>query len=111
MIEDKAAAGHDRAIAQIEGVKKTNRTDEVARVTKQILIDIRADNFDAPLRGEKTELILFRDTVGKLYPVTDFELRITIVVECQGAEPNLQFDVAFEKMRIIPQNFTFVAAL
>jgi hypothetical protein len=30
-------------------MKETNRTDEVIHVTKQIIIDIRTDNFDMPL--------------------------------------------------------------
>src|SRR5947208_16529329 len=49
LIKDKTATRHDRAIAQIEGMKEANRTDEVVHVTKQIIIDIRANNFDMPL--------------------------------------------------------------
>src|SRR5947199_156800 len=80
----KTAAGHDRAIAQIEGVKKANRTDEVIHVTKEIIIDIGADNFVVPLRSKKTDLILLGDVVGKLRSRADFKLRVTVIIEGQS---------------------------
>src|SRR4029077_2180725 len=49
LIKNKTPTRHNRAIAQIEGVKKANRTDEIIHVTKEIIMDIGADNFDAPL--------------------------------------------------------------
>src|SRR4029077_5724040 len=98
LIKDETAARHDRAVAQIEGVKKANRTDEVIHVTKEIIIDIGADTFDAPLCGEKANLILLGGFIGKLPSRADFKLRITVIIEGQSTQPNLEFDVTFEKM-------------
>ena len=74
-------------------------------------MDTGADNFVVPLRSKKANLILLGDVVGKLRSRADFKLRITVIIEGQGTEPNLEFDVTFEKMRIVPQNLAFVAAL
>src|SRR5205085_7845938 len=65
LTEDQTAAGHDRTIAQIEGVKKTDRTDEVALTTEQIVLDLGAYNFDTPLRTENTDLVLLGEIVRK----------------------------------------------
>src|SRR5207249_9126067 len=106
LTEDKTAAGHNRTIAQIKGVKQSDRTHKVLCITDEFVLDVVTDNFDTPLRAENTDLILFCNIVGKLHSITDFEFGITIEIESQCAEPNLQFDVAFEKMRIVPQDFS-----
>ena len=75
------------------------------------MINVRLYDFVVPLRSKKANLILLGDVVGKLRSLADFKLRVTVIVECECAKPNLQFDVAFEKMRIVPQNLPLVAAL
>src|SRR5947207_3757618 len=46
LIKDKTAARHERAITQIEGMKKANGTEELDTVTKENIINILHDNID-----------------------------------------------------------------
>src|SRR5438874_2533456 len=111
LTEDKTAARHDRTIAQIESVKQSDRTHKVPCLTDEFVLDVVTDNFDTPLRAENTDLVFFGDVVGEFCPGPDFKLGITLEIKRKCTHSNLQFDVAFEKMGIIPQYFSLVSAL
>ena len=110
MVKDEATTRYHRTVAQIEGVKQANRTDKILGIADELVLDIATDNFDPSLRSKDTDLIFLGKTVGEFCPVSDFKLRITVEIERKRTQSNLQFHVAFEKMRIVPQNFALIAA-
>src|SRR5437660_1257322 len=92
-------------------MEKTDRAHEVARRSEQIGLDPSTGDVVMAAGSKYANPILFRDLPQQLNTSAKLKFGVAVEIKSECRDPDLELEITLEQMRIIPENFTLVAAL